>query len=268
MTPTKIGLALLAAIAPPCITAAAAGFPPLAAAEFELAQADSCRQTTSQLDIYGRPDRSAEVVGAVRRGDRVSIAAAPSRASGQGWTRIAVPGEGYILSRYLEACSGGSTRLEDAAALGLDDSVVGCGQVVDLGADARGADARGAVLELYSTLGRSSEARYDAIAPQGVLALGPSIQRNGRYWVNVLAYRSADPEQAVSSPTGLAWAAESGPNVPDGLRRDEAGNLVYASGRAYLDVTLVRRPCLNVFGPAIAEDQPLPDQLPRGYQTP
>ncbi|MEO0409669.1 MAG: hypothetical protein AAF289_20195, partial [Cyanobacteria bacterium P01_A01_bin.135] len=67
---------------------------------------------------------------------------------------------------------------------------------------------------------------------------------------------------------GIAWAAESGPNVPADLLRDATNNLVYPNGREYIDLAIIRRPCLNVFGPAITEDQRLPSRLPAGYQTP
>jgi len=226
------------------------------------AQSNNCRQTTTQLDIHAQPDLNASVVGNVRRGDRVLLSGPPSTE----WIPIAIPQEGYILSRYLEACSGLTPRTEDPAALGLDNIVVGCGQVANLGTDPDSNSPQ--TLPLYSSLGNASEAPFDAIAPQGILALGPSIQRNGRYWVSLLAYPPANPAQAAASPTGVAWAAESGPNVPGDLSRDATNNLVYPNGRAYLDLAIIRRPCLDVFGPAIEEDQPLPAQLPFGYQVP
>lgn len=237
------------------VTTAGAG---AIASTAEIAQADSgCRQATIQLEIYEQPDRNATSVGTVRLGDRVTIV---PRSSDDGWTRINVPRDGYVLSSYLKGCN---TPMDQPNGRPI---VEGCGQVVNLGRNPRTGTLE--LLNLRGSIEGRSAFGYDALAPESFMVLGGDVYQNGRYWVEVLAYQSVNINQFSPSPTQRAWASESDRNAPEGLSRNASGELVYRDGTLYRDLNIVRRDCSGIFGDLIVEGQPLPSELPRRFRTP
>lgn len=234
----------------------------------------TCRQTTTRILVYEQPDTSSAVVGQPISTltqvtlDRAGTFRSDGRPLVNGWARLAAPSRGYVLSRYLAACSSASANPPSQTPV-TAPIVRGCALV-------QSTAALGA-----TTLGirrRIEGSPYTSVPSGSRLILGDpdsGTVRNGsrdprnlenRYWVRVLAMELT---QGGRSPH--AWVAETGPNAPSSLIRSPNGILEYQNGRAYENenLNIVRRSCTVVFpNSGVVQGQHLPRRLPSGMQTP